>query len=122
MTNPPPPTCSSSEPWSAATRAWCAAACSAKKAGSKIPTRSATAKISGGAALCVFERVPSGVFGASAFHDENSNGKLDTNFIGLPTEEYCASRNARGSFGPPSFDDAKFLYKGGLKRIEARMK
>lgn len=88
----------------------------------KRPIRSAVAKIQGGSALCRFQRVPKGVYGASAFHDENSNGKLDTNFVGMPTEDYCASRNARGTFGPPSFDDAKFEYRGGTKRIEARMK
>lgn len=88
----------------------------------KRPIRSAVAKIQAGSALCRFQRVPKGTYGASAFHDENSNGKLDTNFVGLPTEDYCASRNARGTFGPPSFDDAKFEFRGGTKRIEARMK
>lgn len=86
------------------------------------PIRSATAKIQGKSALCTFQRVPPGTLAASAFHDENSNGKLDTNFLGMPTEEYCASRNARGTFGPPSFDNAKFGYRGGTKRIEAHMK
>jgi uncharacterized protein (DUF2141 family) len=66
--------------------------------------------------------VPKGVYGISAYHDENSNKKLDTNFVGMPTEDYCASRNARGTFGPPSFEDAKFSYAGGTKRLEARMK
>lgn len=88
----------------------------------KRPIRSATAKIRDKSALCTFQRVPAGTFAASAFHDENQNGKLDTNFVGLPSEEYCASRNARGTFGPPSFEDAKFDYRGGTKRIEARMK
>lgn len=40
----------------------------------------------------------------------------------MPTEEYCASRDARGTFGPPSFDDAKFEYRGGTKRLVGRMK
>jgi uncharacterized protein (DUF2141 family) len=88
----------------------------------KKPVRSAVAKISGREALCSFARVPKGVYGISAFHDENSNGKLDTNLLGIPSEDYCASRNARGSFGPPSFEDAKFKYGGGTKRFEARMK
>jgi uncharacterized protein (DUF2141 family) len=63
-----------------------------------------------------------GVYGISAYHDENSNDELDTNFLGMPVEDYCASRNARGTFGPPSFDDAKFKYEGGSKRLTARMK
>jgi len=88
----------------------------------KKPLRTATAKPSAGSALCVFEKVPTGTLGISGFHDENSNGKLDTNFVGMPTEDYCASREARGTFGPPSFDDAKFEYRGGTKRLTARMK
>ena len=86
------------------------------------PVQSAVAVIRSGSALCVFKGVPKGVYGISAFHDQNNNSKLDTNFIGLPTEDYCASRDARGTFGPPSFGDAKFSYVGGAKRLSARMK
>jgi len=88
----------------------------------KKPVRSSVAKINGREALCKFTSVPKGEYGISAFHDENSNEKLDTNLFGMPTEDYCASRNARGTFGPPSFDDAKFRYRGGRKRLEALMK
>jgi uncharacterized protein (DUF2141 family) len=88
----------------------------------KSPVRAAVSVIHGTTALCVFNGVPKGVYGISAFHDQNNNGKLDTNLIGLPTEDYCASRDARNTFGPPSFDDAKFSYDGGVKRLKARMK
>jgi len=87
----------------------------------KAPVRSAVAGIRAGVALCVFKDVAKGSYGISAFHDENNNGKLDTNLIGLPSEDYCASRDARSSFGPPRFADAKFSYQGGLKRLAARM-
>jgi uncharacterized protein (DUF2141 family) len=88
----------------------------------KDPVQPAAAKIHGGKAVCVFRTIKPGVYALSAFHDENNNGKLDTNFLGMPVEDYCASRNARGTLGPPSFDDAKFRYGGGTKRLEARMK
>lgn len=88
----------------------------------KEPVQAAVAAIHGKAALCVFKGIPAGTYGLSAFHDENNNGKLDTNFIGMPIEDYCASRGARGTFGPPSFEDAKFGYKGGTKRLQAWMK
>lgn len=88
----------------------------------KTAVQPAVGNIHGRSALCVFKRVPAGVYGVSAFHDENGNGKLDTNFVGMPVEDYCASRGARGTFGPPSFEDAKFRYTGGTKRVEARMK
>lgn len=84
--------------------------------------RASIVKINGREALCIFNKVPKGVYGISAYHDENSNDKLDTNFVGMPIEDYCASRNARNMFGPPSFEDAKFKYDGGTLRLRARMK
>jgi uncharacterized protein (DUF2141 family) len=80
------------------------------------------ATISNKTAICRFSNVPEGIFGISAYHDENRNGKLDTNAIGLPIEDYGASRDARGTFGPPSFDDAKFIYRGKLVRLSAKLK
>jgi uncharacterized protein (DUF2141 family) len=93
-----------------------------EKAWLRAPLQSAVADIHNGTAVCVFKSVPKGVYAISAFHDQNNNGKLDTNFIGLPTEDYCASRDARNTFGPPSFADARFSYAGGMKRLSARMK
>jgi uncharacterized protein (DUF2141 family) len=40
------------------------------------------------------------------------NGKLDTNRLGIPTEGYGFSNNARNLFGPPSFAAASFPYDG----------
>jgi len=88
----------------------------------KDPVRSATVKVASKRAVCVFEGVPSGTYGISAFHDENSDGKLNTNLVGYPTEEYCASNNARNLMSAPSWDDAKFKFRGGRLRLRAVMK
>jgi uncharacterized protein (DUF2141 family) len=50
--------------------------------------------------------VPSGTWAVLAYHDENSNKKLDTNFVGMPTEGYGFSNGAASRFGPPSFKEA----------------
>jgi len=50
--------------------------------------------------------VPSGTWAVLAYHDENGNKKLDTNFVGMPTEGYGFSNGAKARFGPPSFKDA----------------
>ena len=84
--------------------------------------RAATAEIHGKFALCVFKDVPPGIYGISAFHDEDNDGKLDKNLVGYPTEEYCASNNARNMFSAPSWSDAKFKYRGGTVRLKANMK
>ena len=50
--------------------------------------------------------VPPGSWAVLAYQDENDNGELDRNLIGIPKENYGFSRDARGKFGPPSFEDA----------------
>ena len=59
-----------------------------------------------GAVTFTFKNLPAGQYAVSAFHDMNANQKLDTNFVGKPVEPYGFSRDARGTFGPPSFEDA----------------
>lgn len=63
-------------------------------------------KVDGEEVVVVFEAVASGSYAISTFHDENDNNKLDTNFLGIPNEPYGFSNNARGIFGPPSFEKA----------------
>jgi uncharacterized protein (DUF2141 family) len=57
-------------------------------------------------AVLVFANLPAGRYAVSVFHDENGNGKLDVNVMGIPTERYGFSRDARGPMGPPAFADA----------------
>ena len=55
-----------------------------------------------------FENIQSGTYAVSVFHDVNSNREMDTNFLGIPKEPIGVSNNAKGSYGPPKFNDAKF--------------
>lgn len=52
--------------------------------------------------------LPAGNYAFSVFYDANNNGKLDTNFIGIPKEPVALSNNARPKFGPPKYKDAVF--------------
>lgn len=73
----------------------------------KKPLKGKSVKASGGSVKVTFEGLPAGVYGISVFHDENDNGELDTNFMGIPREGFAFGNNAMGTFGPPSFDRAK---------------
>jgi len=54
--------------------------------------------------------LPLGTYAVSAFYDADSDGELDTNFLGQPSEPVAMSNNAvGGKFGPPSYDDAAFV-------------
>ena len=65
-----------------------------------------------GQSTIVLDGIPKGVYAIACYHDENNNGKLDTNFFGIPTEGTGASNNAKGSLGPPKFQNAKFNVEG----------
>lgn len=57
-------------------------------------------------ATCTFTQLPYGDYAVTFFKDENNNGRLDTNFIGIPKEPVGAS-NMTDS-GRPSFSKCKF--------------
>jgi uncharacterized protein (DUF2141 family) len=59
-----------------------------------------------GRGVFVFRDLPAGTYAVAAFHDENGNGKLDRNLLGMPTESFGFSRDAQAMFGPPEFADA----------------
>lgn len=79
----------------------------------------ATLKVELTAKECVFsfEKLPKGDYALAAYHDENNNGRLDTNIIGIPTEGYAFSNNPRTMMGPPAFADAKVVltHKGTVQ-------
>jgi uncharacterized protein (DUF2141 family) len=72
-----------------------------------------TVKIAERQAVCDFTGMAPGTYAVSVVHDENSNGKLDRNLIGIPREGVGASNDAKGHMGPPKFSAASFPYKGG---------
>ncbi len=48
----------------------------------------------------------------SVLHDEDNDGKMKTNFIGIPKEGWAVSNNAKSQkIGPPLFEDSKFEIK-----------
>ncbi len=61
--------------------------------------------------------VPYGEYAVKVYHDENTNDEMDTLMFGIPSEKYGFSNNARGTFGPPAFGDAKFKVKSAEHQI-----
>lgn len=58
------------------------------------------------------DALPSGTWAARILHDVNNNNEMDSNMVGMPKEPWGMSNNARGNFGPPKFEDARFEMKG----------
>lgn len=52
--------------------------------------------------------LPIGEYALAVFHDENGNGKLDTNWLGVPKEKVAFSRAKMKTFGPPKYKECAF--------------
>ena len=65
-------------------------------------------------ARCDFADIAPGAYALAVIHDENMNGKLDTNWLGAPTEGYGFSNDPKALFSAPSFSAARFAYDGRL--------
>jgi uncharacterized protein (DUF2141 family) len=69
-----------------------------------------------------FKDLPPGEYALSIHHDENDNGKFDTNLVGMPIEPYGFSNDAMGNFGPPTFEQAKFKLDTDKKTVTLNLK
>ena len=72
-------------------------------------------------AQVVFSGVPQGIYAVSVLHDENLNGKLDKNFMGIPKEGYGASNNPPKKRRAPTFDEAKFSLNAPEQTVEIKL-
>nr|WP_239692175.1 DUF2141 domain-containing protein [Xanthomonas floridensis] len=79
-----------------------------------VPITSATPRIQ-------FKDLAPGRYAVMINHDENSNGKLDTNLIGMPVEGYGFSNNPTG-MRKPGFDEIVFDLPAAGKRISVQMR
>jgi uncharacterized protein (DUF2141 family) len=57
---------------------------------------------------CTFSNLEPGNYSVAAVHDENSNGKLDKNFVGVPSEGYGVSNNKTYALSSPKWDESIF--------------
>ena len=63
-----------------------------------------------------FDDLPEGKYAVAIYQDANRNKILDKNLLGIPTEIYGFSNNARRTFSAPSFQEAKFKLNKDLQQ------
>lgn len=72
-------------------------------------------------AACKIDNLPPGEYVAFAFHDCNSNGKVDSNFVGMPVEPIAFSNGVRPQLFPipktPTWKSCAFSVQPGENRI-----
>jgi uncharacterized protein (DUF2141 family) len=86
-----------------------------KLRGAIIPLKSTTMEWN-------IENIPFGEYAVKLFHDENGDNKLNTNFLGMPVEDYGFSNNPTVLFGPPSFEKVKFVFSSQDTSITIKLR
>ncbi|SUZ28384.1 DUF2141 domain-containing protein [Xanthomonas euroxanthea] len=89
--------------------------------GAQPPVQAQTVPIKGSAPHVQFKNLAPGRYAVMVNHDENANGKLDTNLIGMPLEGYGFSNNPTG-MRKPSFDEIVFDLPASGKRLSVQMR
>lgn len=75
------------------------------------PVRMGNSAIAGGKAVFSYNGLKEGAYAVALIHDENSNGDLETNIVGIPTEGLGISNNPT-LYGKPNFSEGKFDLTG----------
>ena len=75
--------------------------------GKAAPVQATGAPPSGEQATFVFKDLKPGTYAVLITHDENGNGQLDTNMMGMPVEGYGFSNNPR-VMRKPTWDETRF--------------
>lgn len=70
----------------------------------------------------VFDHLKPGTYAVGAYHDENANGKFDTNLIGYPVEGYALSNGVRAIVSRPRFVDCAFTVGAGNTPVALHIK
>jgi uncharacterized protein (DUF2141 family) len=87
----------------------------------KKAKKTLTLKIKDKAAKGEFKDISYGEYAISVLHDENKDGKMNKNLFGVPKEGYGTSKDARGSWGPPKYKDAKFKLEKDELKLKIKM-
>jgi uncharacterized protein (DUF2141 family) len=83
------------------------------------PLQAISSEIKEGKSIAVFTDIPDGEYTIICFHDKNDNNKIDFATNGMPLENYGASNNVM-NFGPPNYEEAKFVVAEKSVRLEIR--
>ena len=73
-------------------------------------------------ASATFRDLPAGDYSVTVMHDENDNGKMDKNLLGIPKEGFGVSNDPKKKLHMPTFDETKFHCDGSARSIDITLK
>ena len=68
-----------------------------------------------------FDNLPPKTYAVAVFWDDNEDGQLNRNFLGIPTEKFGFSSNPVIKTGPPKFGESAILVVGKNTRIQIKL-
>ncbi len=83
----------------------------------KFASKIMITQISGRNASFEFSNIRPGTYAIAVIHDEDYDGELDTNWLGIPKEGHGFSSSATVTLSAPSFSEAEFSYDGGFLQM-----
>lgn len=69
----------------------------------------------------VFENFSYGNYAVGVLHDEDKNGEMTSNFIGMPKEPFGFTRDYKVVFRAPKYEEANFEVDQPIKRLKINL-
>ena len=63
-----------------------------------------------------------GDYALAIFHDENNNGEMDRNLVGIPSEPFAFSKPPVSKFRIPTFEEVKFTFHPQKAKLTTKLK
>ena len=82
----------------------------------KYALKTASTTVQGSKAFVTVKDLPPGEYAVAVLHDQNDNGRMDTNAVGIPKEGWGVSLNKAPLIRAPRYSEAKFRLEPGQER------
>ncbi|ACK64448.1 conserved hypothetical protein [Rippkaea orientalis PCC 8801] len=69
-----------------------------------------------------FDNLSPKTYAVAVFWDDNGDGELNRNFLGIPTEKFGFSSNPVIKTGPPKFGESAILVSGKNTKIQIQLR
>ncbi|MEL7120946.1 MAG: DUF2141 domain-containing protein [Bacteroidota bacterium] len=63
-----------------------------------------------------------GAYAIALFHDQNGNGVMDQNILGIPSEPFAFSKKPKSKWRKPKFSEVSFHFESNKQLLETKLK
>ncbi len=63
-----------------------------------------------------------GEYAVAVFHDENNNGVMDRNLLGIPSEPFAFSKPPKSKWRLPKFEEVRFSFAHPDQKVSTHLK